>query len=405
MRYLHVALLLVCAGVLPAAGQVPRLISHNGYLDTLGTPVEGIRPMTFRLFQDSLGGTEVWSEAFGAVSVTKGVYFVTLDVSSVTFDKTYWLQTEVGAVIFPARTRFTSVPYALSIGLPFSANIASPANGWSITNNGGNALVGTSISSNAVVGTSTAGMGVRGNSTTGNGVYGTSSTEPGVYGNSTDHVGVYGYSLNDGGIYGTNGTNSNFGYLGGPNYGAYGKHNATGNFGYLGGSSYGVYGSASSNGGFAGYFDGTVATKILQINGGSDVAEPFAVEGDEEIEPGTVLVIDEHHPGQLTMSSETYDNKVAGIVSGAGGIKPGLTLQQDGLTSGRTLIALAGRVYCKADARSAAIEPGDLLTTSSTPGYAMKATDRGRAPGAIIGKAMSSLKEGKGLILVLVNLQ
>jgi hypothetical protein len=35
----------------------------------------------------------------------------------------------------------------------------------------------------------------------------------------------------------------------------------------------------------------------------------------------------------------------------------------------------------------------------------MKATDRDRAPGAIIGKVMSELKDGTGQVLVLVNLQ
>ena len=72
---------------------------------------------------------------------------------------------------------------------------------------------------------------------------------------------------------------------------------------------------------------------------------------------------------------------------------------------GNTLVAIAGRVYCQAEAGSAAIQPGDLLTTSNIPGHAMKATDDSRSHGAIIGKAMSSLKEGRGLVLVLVNLQ
>ena len=68
-------------------------------------------------------------------------------------------------------------------------------------------------------------------------------------------------------------------------------------------------------------------------------------------------------------------------------------------------VALTGRVYCKADASAGSIEPGDLLTSSSTPGHAMKVTNYAEAPGAIIGKAMNSLEKGQGLILVLVNLQ
>jgi hypothetical protein len=63
-------------------------------------------------------------------------------------------------------------------------------------------------------------------------------------------------------------------------------------------------------------------------------------------------------------------------------------------------------VYCWCDASSAAIEPGDLLTTSATPGHAMKVTDTAKAQGAILGKAMEGLEQGKtGQILVLVTLQ
>ncbi|MBN2564118.1 MAG: hypothetical protein JXB46_00245, partial [Candidatus Eisenbacteria bacterium] len=69
-------------------------------------------------------------------------------------------------------------------------------------------------------------------------------------------------------------------------------------------------------------------------------------------------------------------------------------------------IALAGRVYCNVIAGGTDIEPGDLLTTSDVPGYAMKATDGQRAQGAILGKAMEPLAAGTtGQILVLVTLQ
>jgi hypothetical protein len=117
------------------------------------------------------------------------------------------------------------------------------------------------------------------------------------------------------------------------------------------------------------------------------------------------MVIDERHPGKLKISTSAYDHKVAGIVSGAGGVKPGVRLQQGQLSEGNAQVALAGRVYCKAEALSHPIEPGDLLTTSNLPGQAMKVTDHAQAQGAIIGKAMSALKEGKGLVLILVNLQ
>jgi len=66
---------------------------------------------------------------------------------------------------------------------------------------------------------------------------------------------------------------------------------------------------------------------------------------------------------------------------------------------------LVGKVYCKVDSRYAAIEVGDLLTTSPTPGHAMKALDREQAFGAVIGKALRPLAEGQGLIPILIALQ
>jgi len=71
----------------------------------------------------------------------------------------------------------------------------------------------------------------------------------------------------------------------------------------------------------------------------------------------------------------------------------------------RFAVAMIGTVYCKVDAHFGRIEVGDLLTTSDTPGHAMKAADPSRAFGAIIGKALVPFTEGRGLIPVLVALQ
>jgi hypothetical protein len=68
-------------------------------------------------------------------------------------------------------------------------------------------------------------------------------------------------------------------------------------------------------------------------------------------------------------------------------------------------VALTGRVWTWCDASSGPIVPGDLLTTAATPGHAMAVRDHARAQGAVLGKAMSSLDSGTGLVLVLVNLQ
>ncbi|MBU0908006.1 MAG: hypothetical protein KKA54_01850 [Proteobacteria bacterium] len=153
--------------------------------------------------------------------------------------------------------------------------------------------------------------------------------------------------------------------------------------------------------------NGRVITQELQITGGSDLSEQFDVNSlDFKIQPGMVVSIDPDKPGKLTISSEPYDNKVAGIISGAGGIKTGMMMGQKGTEAdGAHPIALTGRVYCYVDTANGPVEPGDLLTTSATPGYAMKVTDHSKAQGAIIGKAMTPLKEGQGLVLALVTLQ
>ena len=151
--------------------------------------------------------------------------------------------------------------------------------------------------------------------------------------------------------------------------------------------------------------DGEVEVKVLTITGGSDLAEPFDVVEPETIEPGMVVAIDPDHPGKLKVSERSYDRCVAGIVSGAGGIRAGMTMAQEGMFEGDHQVALTGRVYGLCDAAYGSIEPGDLLTTSPTPGYAMKVADYEQAQGAVIGKAMTGLELGQGLVLVLVTLQ
>ena len=92
--------------------------------------------------------------------------------------------------------------------------------------------------------------------------------------------------------------------------------------------------------------------------------------------------------------------KLAGIVAGANGLGSGVRLGGDEFDHN---VALAGRVYCNVVTTDQPIEPGDLLTTSALPGYAMKVTDQQRAQGAIIGKAMQPLAAGeRNQILVLV---
>lgn len=147
----------------------------------------------------------------------------------------------------------------------------------------------------------------------------------------------------------------------------------------------------------------------IQIKGGSDFAEDFtlkAAAGEASAEPGMLVSIDEDGEGQLVLSSKAYDKKVAGVVSGANGVSAGMRMGQRGTAaSGDLPVALAGRVYVLTTDEGGAIEPGDFLTSSSTPGSAMKASNAKRATGAIIGKAMTRRDPRTGYVLLLINLQ
>jgi hypothetical protein len=94
------------------------------------------------------------------------------------------------------------------------------------------------------------------------------------------------------------------------------------------------------------------------------------------------------------------------MIAGANGLGSGVRLGSRAEDAGQHAVALAGRVYCNVDTKYGDIKPGDLLTTSPTPGHAMVVKDFSRANGAILGKAMEGLSGGgKGQILVLVTLQ
>jgi hypothetical protein len=157
----------------------------------------------------------------------------------------------------------------------------------------------------------------------------------------------------------------------------------------------------------AGRFQGDVeVTGDIRLTN-ADCAEEFDLSSTDFTEPGTVMVLNQ--AGNLEQSHEAYDKKVAGVVSGIGDYKPAIVLdKKENITDNinkRIPIALIGKVYCKVDATYSSIEIGDLLTTSTTRGYAMKADDHHKAFGSVIGKALKSLQEGKGLIPVLVALQ
>jgi hypothetical protein len=307
-------------------------------------------------------------------------------------------------------------------------------------------VFGDSQSGYGVYGASKSSEGVSGSSQTGNGVHGVngsgSGSKPslgcGVFGDSENGYGVYGASKSSDGVYGVHGSGSGSkpslgcGVLGDSEngYGVYAASksaegvyavSASGSAAAATGENSaggpGVHGKSSGN---AGWFEGNVlvtATLTAQGNvsvtgnvtakdvllGGADCAENFDVGESEVIEPGTVVVFDDF--GALSATAEPYNKRVAGVISGAGRYRPGIVLDGRESDTRRAPVALIGKVYCKVDARFAPIAVGDLLTTSATAGHAMKAQDPLKAFGAVIGKALAGLKDGCGLIPILVTLQ
>jgi hypothetical protein len=299
------------------------------------------------------------------------------------------------------------------------------------------------------------GSGVAGECKTGRGVHGVSETGDGVFGQgrrgvvgtSETYQGVYGWSRDNAGVVGeSQGMHAVFGITHSTFAGVYGASDAEGSgvageckagrgvhgasetgIGVLGqsvsndgvraisisrngisaeGGHTGIYAKAPVN---AGYFEGnihvtgniTAAGDINLIN--ADCAEDFDIAGLAPVEPGTVMVLGDD--GALCPGERAYDKRVAGVISGAGDYKPGIVLDKRSTQGHRSPVALLGKVFCKADASYAPIQVGDLLTTSPSPGHAMKAVDPLQAFGAVIGKALRPLREGQALIPVLIALQ
>ncbi len=159
------------------------------------------------------------------------------------------------------------------------------------------------------------------------------------------------------------------------------------------------------NGGI--YFPGNATPQTQPYTGvtcGGDYAESVDVTGSRtNYEPGDVLVIDPNALGKFLKSTEPYSTAVLGVYS----TKPGMVGRRQTTPKNpeEVPMAMVGIVPTKLSAENGAIKPGDLLVTASTPGYAMKGTDRSRMLGAVIGKALGGLDTGRAVIEVGVTLQ
>jgi hypothetical protein len=134
-----------------------------------------------------------------------------------------------------------------------------------------------------------------------------------------------------------------------------------------------------------------------------DVAEWVPASG--QLPAGTVVVLDSTKSNQVISSTQSYDTRVAGVISE----QPGIALGEGG--ANKVLVATTGRVLVNVDATNGPIHIGDLLVTSDISGAAMKSEPitignrKMHMPGTLIGKALEPLEKGSGKILVLLSLQ
>jgi hypothetical protein len=284
-------------------------------------------------------------------------------------------------------------------------------------------------------------------------LYGKASgaNSPGVVGESAQHAGIYGTGKT-GGYFTTKQAGTSWPGLAGVDISTVYNYNTGVNISTSGLDSDGVLARTSGQYSYGVDADSVLSLGISATTGRADhkwgvytddyiyavgiqapaidIAEYMPV--TEDVAPGTVLIIGAD--GKLEVATAEYDTRVAGIVSTSPAITLGnkeygtseeieareasmdrnasrtLVANEAG-NAGEVPVAIAGRVPCKVDASYGAIHAGDLLTTSNTPGHAMKAeptmiNGRGFYPdGTILGKAMGSLESGTGVIEVLVTLQ
>jgi len=352
-----------------------------------------------------------------------------------------------GSALFVVNDNGQAIQGTGGANLPGVSGFSDSGDGVRATSTNGNGLSARSTNSVAIFAESTNGTGVlgighsqpgvAGNSDSNDGVRATSTNGNGLSARSTNSVAIFAESANSTGVLGIGHSQPGVSGISDSNDGVRAVGASGNGLSAFGGGNNGVavFAQASArrtpaagNNSIAGFFDGdvvvsrdvTIEGKLtttgdrfiegdltvkgdILLMGVADCAEEFDVVGADKVEPGSVMVIDA--AGSLMMSDHAYDRKVAGVISGAGDYKTGITLDKRPAQTSRLPIAMVGKVCCRVDASYGPIEHGDLLVTSPTPGHAMKATDPARAFGAVIGKALSGLERGVGLLPILVSLQ
>lgn len=151
--------------------------------------------------------------------------------------------------------------------------------------------------------------------------------------------------------------------------------------------------------------DGNVRADGSFFAGGADFAELVSIaSGVDNLESGDVLAISPDTDRAVVLASVPNSTALMGVYSTkAGFVGSEFGAEQSGETSNYVMVAIMGIVPVKVSAENGPIHRGDLLTTSATPGHAMKATSF--EAGTLLGKAMGELESGTGMIEVFLVLR
>lgn len=363
-------------------GYVSSKISYQGFLQESGSPVTGSRDMVFSI-HDAGGCVAPLQEIpKNGVQVKDGYFSVVLEVTRSNFNgSAIWLGVKIGGSLIACQE---ILPSAYALSLAPGAEITGDVNGNVLKVKNMNTLLGSA----AVYAESSAASG----------------TTYGAYllSQSSNGIGVYGY----------------------------GRGNAGGKFESYVGDLIQGWEEVTPGGDVIKRFyvdvDGDVYGKSFNMYSTS-TAELLPAE--QGLEAGDVLVMG--RDGLLTKSTQANASDVVGVFNSQAGIVGGMprgeagsfeerALQKEGsvnaveqvyLDLGKAPLAFNGIVLVKVSDENGPILPGDMLTTASLAGHAMKAipVEMGGIefylPGTILGKALDELPAGTGLIRVLINLQ
>jgi len=163
--------------------------------------------------------------------------------------------------------------------------------------------------------------------------------------------------------------------------------------------------------GFVLVADGDGRTGVLLDGTGSvtvrgkkvhDYAEILELGTRDGISPGSVVAYDAK-AGGLVPASAANARQVVGVISGAGGLSPGMVIGSRADESRDLPVSMSGVIHVRVSAEAGPVEPGDLLVPSGVPGVGMRAADLGAAGGRVFGKALEPWSgSGEGLVLMLV---